>query len=36
MNPYKKFTAKPYFSAIVTALASDDSSSFRKKLLKRI
>ena len=37
INLYKKCTAKPYsFLVIDTTLASDNSSSFRKKVLKRI
>ena len=37
MNLYKKSTAKPYcFLVIDTTLASDNSSRFRKNLLKRI
>ena len=37
MNLYKKFTAKPYsFFVIDTTLSSDNSSRFRKNLLKRI
>ena len=37
MNLYKKCTAKPYsFFVIGTALASDNSSLFRKNLLERI
>ena len=37
MNLYKKYTAKPYsFLVIDTTLASDNSSHFRKYLLKRI
>ena len=37
MNLYEKYTAKPYpFLVIDTALASDNSSRFRKNLLERI
>ena len=37
MNLYKKCTAKPYsFLFIDTTRASDNSSHFRKNLLKRI
>ena len=37
MNCYKKFTAKPYSLLVIdAALASDNSSSFRKNLLERI
>ena len=37
MNLYKKYTAKPYsFLVIDTTLASDNSSHFRKYILKRI
>ena len=37
MNLYEKYTARPYsFLVIDTALASDNSSRFRKNLLERI
>ena len=37
MNLYKKCTAKPYSVLVIdTALASDNSSRFRKNLLERI
>ena len=37
MNLYRKCTAKPYsFLVFATALASDNSSRFRKKLSERI
>ena len=37
INLYKKYTAKPYsFLVINTALASDNSSPFRKNLLQRM
>ena len=37
MNHYKNCTAKPYYFLVIdTALASDNSSRFRKNLLERI
>ena len=37
MNLYKKCTAKPYYFLVIdTALASDNSSRFRKNLLERL
>ena len=37
MNLYKQYTAKPYsFLIIDTTLASDNTSRFRKNILKRI
>ena len=37
MNPYKKYTAKPYFYLVIYAtFSSDNPSHFRKNLSERI
>ena len=37
MNPYKKFTAEPYYFLVIdTTLPLDNSSRFRKNLLETI